>query len=388
MKTMNSFLGKLGLCLCILTLVSLPSCLKDGDETIILETGNGTGIPGDDKADPNPDISSPTSVIPNIQYTPEMENGFHVIRIDMTGIQHPETFEWIRLLGTGDRDQNVWLSLDGKPKGLTVYNTIDDDDNKDRKVMNDVVFLVDNSGSMSEEADLIAHDIVAWAQKLEKTLDVRFGCVGYDGTISGALNLTTYSEMSQYLDRATGTKRTIGFGGPDASSLYSASHNYYVGASSSSECGVAALRFADEQFDFRSGANRIYVNFTDEPNQPKGSYLNSVEYVDNKWLANMGIIHTVYSGDRNFVAKQYNNEYPWAMSESTGGTVLYASPDFSNVSLDTLPVTGSMQNSYVIRFTNVNDQMDGKSHDIKITVLTKDNKVRAERHFSSIFGSL
>ena len=35
------------------------------------------------------------------------------------------------------------------------------------------------------------------------------------------------------------------------------------------------------------------------------------------------------------------------------------SPTFSGVTLNSLPVTGAMQNSYIIRFTNVSEFMDG-----------------------------
>ena len=64
------------------------------------------------------------------------------------------------------------------------------------------------------------------------------------------------------------------------------------------ECGVAALRMADENFAFRTGANRVYVDFTDEPSQPNGKEEFTVEYVNpvnNNWPTTKGTIHTVYS---------------------------------------------------------------------------------------------
>lgn len=64
---------------------------------------------------------------------------------------------------------------------------------------------------------------------------------------------------------------------------------------------------------------------------------------------------------------------------------MYVSSDFSGVSLDTLPVTDAMQNSYVIRFTNIDDMMDGMTHTVKITVKTADGTVRAEKTFYIVF---
>lgn len=384
----NFAIRALGIC-AIAGALSLTSCLSDGDDTIVLEQGNPTGIPDDSKASPNPEVNDPTAVLPNIQYTTQDEDGFTVMRVDMTGVQNPETYEWIRLIGTGGNKygrQNVWVEVDGKPKGIDVYNTIDDEG--DREVLNDVVFLVDNSGSMSEEANAIARDIIAWAQRLSATIDVRFGCVGYDGDITGALDICSYEDMSLYLNRSTGTSRTEGFGGANSSRLASLAPTY-SNHSSMDECGVAALRFADENFTFRSGANRVYVNFTDEPNFPNGRTGFSVEYLNSQtnWPSWKGTVHTVYSDNPSFSESLNYREWPWKMSTYTGGTTLYASSSFSGVSLDNLPVTGAMQNSYIIRFTNIKEYMDGQPHEVRITVLSEDGKVSAEKIFYVVFGS-
>lgn len=370
----------------LLGVFSLSSCLENGDETIILETGTVLGIPSDEKADPNPVISNPNAYIPNIQYLTEKVDGQYVMRIDMTGIQDPNTKEWLKLFGTNSNEessQNIWVSVDNKPKGFIVKNTIDNEDNNG-KVMNDIVFLVDNSGSMSEEANAIARDIISWAQKLSSTLDVKFGCVGYNGRITGAINLTSYNAMSEYLNRSTGTSRTVGFSGADAEKLEYVASSY----ANSNECGTVALRFADEQFTFRNGANRIYINFTDEPNQPNGQEGFSVLFVNdqNNWNTSQGTIHTVFSGNKNFTESFYYRECPWRMSDYTGGTTLYASSSFTGVTLDDLPVTDALQNSYVIYFTNIKEFMDGQVHQVKISVLSEDGTVRGEKIFYVIFG--
>ena len=106
--------------LCCLMLLSLNSCLSDGINTIILDNGGKTGIPSDSQATPNPSIGNSTTSIPNVQHTDEEENGYYIIRLDMTGIQNPYTYEYLRLVGTGGENglkQNVWLSVDDIPKG-------------------------------------------------------------------------------------------------------------------------------------------------------------------------------------------------------------------------------------------------------------------------------
>lgn len=372
----------------LLSLIAFTSCLKDDAATIRLSSGlNDAGIPGDYMATENPYIGTSTTVIPNVNYTMETVGNDVVIRVDMTGVYSRDIDEWIRLIGTGEEGQNIWLSIDGQPKGILVYNTIDDI-GENVVVKNDIVFLVDNSGSMDQEADAIARDIISWAQTLKTKSDVQFGCVGYDGRITGAMNITSYENINTYLQTGKGTSRTMGFSGPDASSLKSKSTNYNI-SESQVECCMAALRYADACFNFRQGANRIYVNFTDEPNQPSGKSNFSVNFLaeQSNWSTTQGTIHTVFSEVANITERTNYTEKPWRMSEYTGGTILYCNSSFTGVSLSSLPVTSAIQNSYIIRFTDIEAYMDGKPHEVKITIYSEDGSVRAERIFYMIFKS-
>lgn len=390
MKKMN--LKRLWYVPVLLATASFTACLDSGDETIVLEEGTISiaGIPSDDLADPNPEITTPTTTIPNVNYTFEYEGDDAILRLDMTGVQDPNSEDgWLNLVGTGGNGankQNIWVSLDGKPKGIAVYNNSENEG--DHVLLTDVVFLVDNSGSMSEEANAIARDIVNWANTLASSnLDVRFGCVGYadGGDVSGALDLTDVTTLSSYLNRTSGTSRTKGYYGQNASALSTAALRY---DSNNGECGVAALRFADEQFSgFRNGASRVYVNFTDEPNFPGGSSGWSVNYVNNQnqWNAAKGTIHTVYSDANTSYTETARQEYPWRLSEYTGGTKLFTNSSFTGVTLNDLPVTGAMQNSYIIRFTNIRDLMDGQTHEVKVTILSEDGTVQGEKTFYIVF---
>lgn len=346
------------------------------------DNNDPTGIPDDTEATPNPVLDETNTSIPNAQFS--SEGDYSVVRIDLTGIQHPETKEWLKLLGTKESQQNVWLEIDGKPKGFLVYNN-DANSNNNQKILADLVFLVDNSGSMGQEADSVANGIVAWATSLSKQkLDIQFGCVGYESGVNGGVNLTDLAGIDAFLNREglRGTSRTWGFSGESMQDLSTASTGYQHGRD---ECGSEALRFADENFSFRNGANRIYVNFTDEPNQPGGYKEWSVEYVADQstWNAQKGTIHTVFSADTTFNTTEYRSEKPWLMSRYTGGTELYVPSNFKDVTLDVLPVTGAMVNSYVFKFKNTSDLTDGL-HEVKITILSPDNKVKAEKIFKNI----
>ncbi len=382
MKKINYFFA----ILIIMFVGVCTSCMDDGDDTIVLENGNTTGIPSDKLATDNPDIGTATTTIPNVQYTVDVDGDDAVVRIDMTGIMDMDTYDWLRLIGTAEDGQNIWLSIDGQPKGILVYNTADDTDDEERAV--DLVFLVDNSGSMGQEADAIARDIISWSDNLELSgMDILFGCVGYSvsGTINGGINITNATALSEYLNYSSGTSRTMHFAGNDASALQAAAAGYSV----SDECGGMALRYADANISFRQSANRIYVNFTDEPNQPAGKQEYSVEYFADQanWNTSQGTVHTVYSADTTFIEVQYYREKPWRISEYTGGTILVAPEDFSGVTLESLPVSGAMANSYIIRFTNISEFMDGQPHAVTITILSADGRTRAEKTFYITFGT-
>ena len=373
--------------LLIAAVTSLSSCLKSDEETIVIETPS-TGIPDDSQATPNPDVVNTTTNIPNINTTSDYVNGTPIIRVDMTGVKNPDGTEWIRLYGTGDPNQNVWLEVDDRPKGFDVYNNADS--NHDKAIMTDIVFTVDNSGSMSEEADAIARDIVSWSTLLSNSgLNARFGVVGYGGYVDGAIDLTTVTNMSDYLNAKTGVSRTIQFGGDNADQLQTYANNFPKTANSisSNECGSMGIQFANEYFSFRNGANRIYVNFTDEPNQPNGKTEFSVKFFENQenWPAANGTVHTVYSSNK-FSGNNWNyEEQPWLISEYTGGTTIFSPSNFSGVTLESLPVTGAMENSYIIRFANVSELLDEKPHKIHITICSKDNTIRGDKTFNVTF---
>ena len=369
---------------------SLASCtVEDNGSTGVITV---PGIPADTEADPNPTLpDAPNTNVANINYVVETaSNGNKVIRFDLTGIQSPENpTEWLRLYGTNTSEQNIWISIDDLPKGFTIENTIDSEEQVSAV---DLVFLVDNSGSMGEEANAVAKEILDWSKMLSKTLDMRFGCVGYDynGEVNGAINMCGINEIDAFLNRSGkyGIYRTMGFEGPDKDVLAKEYARYRTGSWTADECGVSSLRYADDLFNFRKNTNRVYVNFTDEPNYPQGHEPMSTQWVKdpNNWPTTKGTIHTVYSSTYvNWTERPLWEEYPWNLSAYTGGTEIKTNSSFSGVSLSTLPVTGALQNSYIIKFTNVESLFDGQPHKIKITILSPNGTVRAEKEYVVTF---
>ncbi|MGM9687723.1 MAG: PL29 family lyase N-terminal domain-containing protein [Alloprevotella sp.] len=349
--------------------------LTDGTEIVIkIENNDRGGIP-QDPSTPSPGIYDPNTNIPypGGVILPPDDFGNIIYSMTLSGISDVNG-DWLRLYGTDDVNQNIWIDIDGSPKGILVINL---EDNVSR-VKNDIIFSVDNSGSMSEEADALARDILDLSTYLEDNgLDVRFSVVGYDGRLTGARNFCTASELSSYLNaNGTGVNRTFHFGGSDASSLSSAASAYNNGYN---ECGAAAIQYANANFNFRNGSNRIYINFTDEPNQPNGKSAWSVNFFNSEqnWPAQYGTIHSVYSDtNTQYVQTEGYREYPWRMSEYTGGTKMFTSSSFTGVSLKDIPVMDAITHSYTIKFIIPLSYLDGQPHTVVIKVVTPDGTTR------------
>ena len=373
--------------------------MLDGEEIEIpFDKAAAIGV-SDSKAGATPDVKEEESnlVLPQPQFYMEEGSNNDVLCMSLTGIQTPDTKEWMKLYGTGSTEQNIWAEIDGKPKAITVTNSgelarvASRADFAATKAKADVVFLVDNSGSMSEEANQVAEEIISWSQTLSQVMDVQFGCVGAaeSGIINGAIDITSVENLHAYLNRSgiSGTSRTRGF---EDTELQTTAQSY---GDPNAECGGIMLHFADEHFTFREGANRIYVHFTDEPNQASNNSAWSVESVNIEsehynWGATQGTIHTIFSNLNNYQPDTYNwtplyREDPRLFSIYTGGTSKTVDASFAGETLEGLEVTGAITNSYVIRFNVTEDMLTGK-HTVTIVIQSKDGKYQARITYKDV----
>ena len=379
--------------------------LTDGTQIKVRISGEpgSRDIPADPTT-PTPDVNPTNVTLPYPSIVPTVDEcGNHVVLMDMTGIQDPGTGDWIDLDGTGKPGQNVWLEVDGTPKGFVVVNL----EENNSRVKNDIIFTVDNSGSMDKEANAIAEGIRSWAAMLDgKGLDVRFGLVGFGGNVlheydylrddygvTGAIDMTTADAISAYLNRASGTDRTKGYGGISATTLRTKAAQDKWNRSGG-ENGVQAVRFANENFVFRATANRIYINFTDDCNFTGGNSDISVDYLGdvNKWPVSNGTIHSVISereDDIRLRKEMYTTaELPWLLSEKTNGTVMFISRDASDLRLENLKVSDALIHSYSFRFIAPDSLYDGQEHTVTITVIASDGTVRGTLTVTTVFGTL
>ncbi len=313
-------------------------------------------IPGDPTGVTVP-VPTKNNVLPSASFT---STGSRV-KLNLLGLIDPTTNQPLTLSYNAGNPQasNIFVQEDGVVKGLKVTKV-----GTGNVLTADIVFLVDNSGSMGQEADSVAISIIEFANFLQASgLDVKFAVVGYDGGVNGGINFTNAQTLSAYLNRNTGTYRTYQFAGADSAALTERGYNFgYAGG----ENGVIAAIFADSVYGWRAGAQRVFINFTDEPTQSlsDGTWNNAMGC---SLLSGKSTVHTVFSQDSSYYSWSATRERPWDLSICTGGTIKFIPTNASGLNLKDLPVAGALANSYLVEFVTAKT---GVAHTVKVTVYT------------------
>jgi hypothetical protein len=355
----------------VISFLLIAGCSKDDNP--VNSNNDNSDIP----ADPT-NITCPVTTINNIQPTATIsstQGNASRISINLTGLVNPVNDQPIQLTALG----NLFVTEDGIVQGIKVTKV-----STGNVLTADIVFSVDNSGSMYEEADSIAASIARFAQALQASgLDARFAIVGYDvnGDVAGGINFTNASAIEAYLNREymTGTDRTVYFAGSDSAALANKAYNF--APEIWDENGVVAILFADSNYSWRAGAQRIFINFTDEPTQP-GGYTQWSTPTLCSLISGEATVHTVWSGGDTATSNYWQDLYyerPWDMSTCTGGTFVEVPYDASGLDLSTLPVTGALSNSYKVEFITSNPN---NPHTVIITI--KESNADGKREYINI----
>lgn len=165
-----------------------------------------TDIPADPTG-----VTVPTPTKNNVLPSASFTTAGSRVKLNLLGLIDPTTNQPLTLSYDAANPQasNIFVEEDGVVQGLKVSKV-----GTGNVLTADIVFLVDNSGSMGDEADSVAASIVAFATFLQASgLDVKFAVVGYDSYPNGGINFTNAQTLSAYLDRETGTSRTYYFAG-------------------------------------------------------------------------------------------------------------------------------------------------------------------------------
>ena len=315
-----------------------------------------TDIPADPTG-----VTVPTPAINNILPSATFTTADSRVKLNLLGLIDPTTNLPLALSYDANNPQssNIFVEEDGIVQGLKVTKV-----GTGNVLTADIVFCVDNSGSMGQEADSVAASIVAFATFLQASgLDVKFAVVGYSyGYVNGGINFASSAAISTYLNRSYGTYRTEGYSGPDSAALETRAYSF---GTATAENGIVAAIFADSVYNWRSGAQRVFINFTDEPTQSNG--VEWTNAVGCGLLSGKATVHTVFSEDTTYYYWNEYNERPWDLSTCTGGTIKFINSYAEGLNLKDLPVAGALANSYLVEYVS---GKTGIAHVVKITIYT------------------
>jgi hypothetical protein len=328
--------------------------------SVALSCNSNSDIPADPGgAPPEPTINN---VKPAASFALDAP-GASRVRMTLLGLIDPMTLKPIEFRA----QDTVWVTEDGVLKGLKVSQG-----QRDNQLPFDVVFVVDNSGSMGSEADKVADGIVAFANLLADSGGLaRFGVVGQSGSVTGALDLSSAEALEAYLKRSgkKGVSRTAGFVGDAGSALSAAAKAL---SSPSAENGIVGVVFAEHQFSWRAGSQRVFINFTDEATQPGGKSEWTTATLCARWVPESGTIHTVWSGagsvelDGGTKWTAGKMENPGDLSRCTPGSVIRTvSSNATDLDLTTLPLTDALRNSALVEYVSADPSA---AHEVSVTV--------------------
>lgn len=134
------------------------------------------------------------------------------------------------------------------------------------KAQFDIVFIVDNSDSMKHNWTAIKEQLKAYVVQLEdKQIDYKIALVGYNesANVTGAINLGDSTALESFLEE---------YGG----SLKNGPYTKFIGqdregkdldtleVNLNTENGIPAIMYARDRLSFREGAQRVFINVTNE----------------------------------------------------------------------------------------------------------------------------
>jgi hypothetical protein len=232
----------------------------------------------------------------------------------------------------------------------------------------DMVFILDNTGSMSDRIIAVKDSIAAFAASLEAAgNDVKFGIVSFGDVSSESSNLPLPATAAQVSTWLTSLEGIVGGDSP--------------------ENPLTAVMLAYNSFTWRAAAQKIFVVITDNPCHQVGDGTDYTEFTVASVLAALSGKATVYAvtpkvgrystypqldpllfpfsvdttteGDARWLADGYGWFYGITSTLEYGTVQPYAGtggkwielPSLGNIDLTTLGIVGTVTKAATVRFS-------------------------------------
>lgn len=217
----------------------------------------------------------------------------------------------------------------------------------------DIVFVMDNSGSMAGEQQQVADNLSDFIDDLvAEGVDFRLGLVRYGQVAAYGCpivedngNLT--ADVAYFRDDVW-QRNVTQSGGPIE------------------EPSFAACAAAVQEMNYRPGARKIVILITDEDNYPElcdGHKTTREECVSIANSANATIFALINESEGN---SHYDYVGPGSITEATNGQSYAVTAPFDQILMD---IGDTVSSSYVVRYQSGNPNENGQERHVKIKVL-------------------
>ena len=220
----------------------------------------------------------------------------------------------------------------------------------------DIIFLMDNSGSMGTYQSAIANNVNDFVNNLVASgVDFALGLCRYgDSPNNGSPFIEDngiLTSNANYFKNNIWTRNTVNGG---------------------TEPGYYAITQSASGFSFRPGAQRIFIEITDETPNQGGATINDAETsCSNNSIALFALTDSLYL---------YNDFYP--ITSASHGQIFSVTSPFDNI---LSYISQTISNSYVVQYRSSNPVMDGVLRNVKVVV--NNNVASDTAHGSYIPGA-
>jgi len=212
----------------------------------------------------------------------------------------------------------------------------------------DIIFVLDVTGSMTEEIEAVRSNMVAFMNALHASdINYRIGFVVFGDIVYVYNDGNTYAEQAEILsiiENITLGEHGIGSGGDERENQFEA-------------LAQSSL------MNFRPGAQRVLILLTDAPAHEADSVTAwTTNAITDCLLAANAVLFPVFDTSDERARNQY---LPIAQATNPGGTYFNIYEDFSTIIEE---IVERVANIYVVRYKSSNPSFDGTERHVVVIV--------------------